>query len=355
MPRCRSLFQTVCQATRNSCLQLFCQWLRRAFSYRVENVNAVSQVVFVPVFDEFGYVVGGLLAQRWLRSSEELLADLAEINSFELAIVYDDKIISRANFSGHLSDLDRSADERSITANGKRAIQCGTPVSLMTVCALLPIEALTETQNELTRIGTEEEAKLLRRLFVFGLVTLLAFAAVAYLLSRQITRPLTKITKVLTGIAAGDFGGKVEGTERLDEVGDIARSVVSLQRSVRERDALRVRVHEKNTILKSKEAQLREQNVLFDAALNNMSHGLCMFDTSGRLIVSNRRYAELFQLDPDTSHARNDCARTGCDAGSCLDRNGDLSAARRGIRREGGTLRCSRIPKWSRSGRAGLC
>ncbi|MCK7613902.1 bifunctional diguanylate cyclase/phosphodiesterase [Roseibium sediminicola] len=260
-----------------------------------DTVNAVSQVIFVPVFDDFGYVIGGLLAQRWLRTEEPLLADLAEINSFELAVVFDNMVISRANFSGSLADLETSPTAPNITYNGARIIECGVPVSPMTVCALLPIEELTATQAELTRIGTEEEQKLLRWLFLFGLLALVAFAAVAFLLSRQITRPLTKITRVLTGIAAGDFESQVAGTERMDEVGDIARSVVSLQRSVKERDALRNRVHEKNTILRSQEAQLREQNILFDAALNNMSHGLCMFDREGRLIVSNQRFAELFE------------------------------------------------------------
>jgi len=262
-----------------------------------DNVNAVSQVIFVPVFDDFGYVVGGLLAQRWLRPEEPLLADLAQINSFELAIMIDNKVISRANFDGGLSDLEFSPTEPNITYNGERIIACGVPVLPMTICALLPIEELTSVQAELTRIGAEEEAKLLRWLFLFGLLALAAFATVAYLLSRQITRPLTKITRVLTGIAGGDFESEVAGTDRLDEVGDIARSVVSLQRSVKERDALRTRVHEKNTILRSQEAQLREQNILFDAALNNMSHGLCMYDREGCLIVSNQRFAELFGLE----------------------------------------------------------
>lgn len=263
-----------------------------------DQVNEVSHIAFVPVFDDFGYVIGGLVAQRWLRPEEPLLADLAKINSFEMAIVFDDQIISTANFTGNYSDLTRSKETPNITLDGEHVIECGVPVVPMTVCALTPIAALTEIQNKLTRIGTEEEAKLLRRLFLFGLIALVAFAAVAFLMSRQITRPLTKITRVLTGIAAGDFESKVVGTERLDEVGDIARSVVSLQRSVKERDALRERVHEKNSILRSQEAQLREQNVLFDAALNNMSHGLCMFDVDGRLIVSNQRYAELFEVEP---------------------------------------------------------
>lgn len=259
--------------------------------------NAISQVIFTPVFDEFGYVVGGLLAQRWLRPQEPMLVDLARIDDFQLAIVHGEQIVSRANFSGGYSDLLRPSTARNITADGERFIECGEPLSLITVCAALPIEALTETQLELTKIGSEEEAKLLQGLFVFGLMALVAFALVAFLLSRQITRPLTDITGVLSGIAEGDYESKVVGTDRSDEVGDIARSVVSLQRSVKERDALRVRVHQKNTILKTQETQLREQNILFDAALNNMSHGLCMFDAHGKLIVSNRRYEELFDLD----------------------------------------------------------
>jgi diguanylate cyclase (GGDEF)-like protein/PAS domain S-box-containing protein len=37
----------------------------------------------------------------------------------------------------------------------------------------------------------------------------------------------------------------------------------------------------------------------FDRALNNMSQGLCFFDDDQRLIVCNRRYLEIYDLDPD--------------------------------------------------------
>ncbi len=40
-----------------------------------------------------------------------------------------------------------------------------------------------------------------------------------------------------------------------------------------------------------------DANQLLDAALNNMSQGLCMFDTSQCLIVSNRRFAVMFGID----------------------------------------------------------
>lgn len=44
--------------------------------------------------------------------------------------------------------------------------------------------------------------------------------------------------------------------------------------------------------------ELSEQYRRFDAALNNMSHGLCMLDSNLRMIVCNRRYIEMFACRP---------------------------------------------------------
>lgn len=45
--------------------------------------------------------------------------------------------------------------------------------------------------------------------------------------------------------------------------------------------------------------ELSEQYRRFDAALNNMSHGLCMLDSKLRMIVCNRRYIEMHGLSPE--------------------------------------------------------
>jgi diguanylate cyclase (GGDEF)-like protein/PAS domain S-box-containing protein len=45
--------------------------------------------------------------------------------------------------------------------------------------------------------------------------------------------------------------------------------------------------------------ELSEQYRRFDAALNNMSHGLCMLDSNLRVIVCNRRYIEMYGLSPE--------------------------------------------------------
>jgi len=43
--------------------------------------------------------------------------------------------------------------------------------------------------------------------------------------------------------------------------------------------------------------ELRAQNERFEAAVENMSHGLCMFDADERMIICNRNYLDIFNLD----------------------------------------------------------
>jgi diguanylate cyclase (GGDEF)-like protein len=52
-------------------------------------------------------------------------------------------------------------------------------------------------------------------------------------------------------------------------------------------------------LLAEKAVELEAMNIRFDAALNNMSQGLCMFDAEQKVVVSNARYAELYNLGSD--------------------------------------------------------
>ncbi|MFY0022223.1 PAS-domain containing protein, partial [Acinetobacter baumannii] len=45
--------------------------------------------------------------------------------------------------------------------------------------------------------------------------------------------------------------------------------------------------------------KVQEQNLLFDATLDSMAQGLCVFDQDLRVVVRNRRYLELYGLDAD--------------------------------------------------------
>jgi diguanylate cyclase (GGDEF)-like protein len=51
---------------------------------------------------------------------------------------------------------------------------------------------------------------------------------------------------------------------------------------------------------KNREAQLQQSNLWLDAALSNMSQGLCLFDSDGRLKIANRRLYEIFGIGQDS-------------------------------------------------------
>ena len=50
--------------------------------------------------------------------------------------------------------------------------------------------------------------------------------------------------------------------------------------------------------LKAQEDQLKRSNLQLDAALGNMLQGLCLFDAEGGLLVHNRRFCDMFGIEP---------------------------------------------------------
>jgi diguanylate cyclase (GGDEF)-like protein/PAS domain S-box-containing protein len=53
------------------------------------------------------------------------------------------------------------------------------------------------------------------------------------------------------------------------------------------------------TELFQQSAELARTNLRFDAALTNMTQGLCLFDADRRLVISNARFQEIYNLPPE--------------------------------------------------------
>ena len=52
----------------------------------------------------------------------------------------------------------------------------------------------------------------------------------------------------------------------------------------------------RSEIVQRRKAELERQNIRLDAAVNNISQGLCMFDPHGRLVICNQPYARIYKL-----------------------------------------------------------
>ncbi len=74
---------------------------------------------------------------------------------------------------------------------------------------------------------------------------------------------------------------------------------IALHQDITESERLKVRLELQNELLQQREEKLAAQNVRMDAAMENMGHGLAMFDADERVVTANDQFAEMFGLKPD--------------------------------------------------------
>ena len=67
-------------------------------------------------------------------------------------------------------------------------------------------------------------------------------------------------------------------------------------------ELIAARVAQLTAKLQAHEQDLLNQNILFNAALTNMSQGLVMFDAQGRVVICNQRYLDMYGLTPAQVH-----------------------------------------------------
>jgi diguanylate cyclase (GGDEF)-like protein len=96
-----------------------------------------------------------------------------------------------------------------------------------------------------------------------------------------VIKPISDVTRAMTAVAAG-ANAEIPIANRKDELGEMLTAVATFK-----------------TSLERRQDEVRLQNDRFDTALNNITPGLVMYDGNKRLIVSNKRYAEMYGIPVD--------------------------------------------------------
>lgn len=135
-----------------------------------------------------------------------------------------------------------------------------------------------------------------------------------YDLPNGLVRPGTPLQRILQHYAdRGESSGDLTVNQHLQKMPTLRQQAYQLKderQILIQRKALPdggwVATHEDVTeqrrseqMLAEKAAELEAINLRFDAALNNMSQGLCLFDADQRIVVSNARYGEIYHLGID--------------------------------------------------------
>jgi diguanylate cyclase (GGDEF)-like protein len=124
-----------------------------------------------------------------------------------------------------------------------------------------------------TLVVTAERNKAI--LAIGGLAGMLLSVMIALLVGRSIVEPMRSITKAMKEVSAGNVDFEIGHVDRNDELGEMVKAIAAFRKN------------------------LQTQNLRLDAAMNNMSQGLCMFDPECRVTVSNDRFARMYGLSPE--------------------------------------------------------
>jgi diguanylate cyclase (GGDEF)-like protein len=149
-----------------------------------------------------------------------------------------------------------------------------------------------------TRAETEMRASSIALICLSGGI-IATSALTALLFGWLLIRPIGAATHVAEAVAAGNIA-TVIATTRRDEIGRLLSSLATMQANLRDRDErARILLRERELAAET----LGRINFRFDTALNNMAHGLMMCDGGGRVVVINRRFCDIYGMDPGSLSA----------------------------------------------------
>ena len=121
--------------------------------------------------------------------------------------------------------------------------------------------------------------------------SLLAALATTALINHSITPPVRRAVRVAQSIAGGNLDNPI-ATRGRGETADLLRALAVMQSSIA-RAMTRI-----NALMDAQAAshadEIAVRSAQMEAALDNMNQGLCLFDAADRLVVANRRFAEMF-------------------------------------------------------------
>ena len=246
------------------------------------------------------------MSMSYLRSAQNTLLGVSR----DLALPKDATGALQQRIAGAVEDLD-VAGERAMSPAG-RAISARLRPKLVAFGAMIaraPAQDLIERVRDIEAdFDTAVEVyagdayrdrravdllvrRTVRRTWVAIGASLLTALVITVMLSRAIVPSMRRAVRIATSIAAGKLNNEIPRRGR-SETGLLLAALGTMQDSIADNMA-RIRAL-MAAQASSHASESSEQHARFEAALNNMTQGLCMFDRDGLLQVYNRRFAEMF-------------------------------------------------------------
>ena len=122
-------------------------------------------------------------------------------------------------------------------------------------------------------------------------LTVLGAVAITFLLTKLIAPPIRAAVRVAQSIAAGNLDNAISVIGR-GETAELLRALAIMQASISQALARIHALMQDQATLHA--GELAKQHARLEAALDNMTQGLCLFGVDGRLVINNKRFAAMF-------------------------------------------------------------
>jgi diguanylate cyclase (GGDEF)-like protein len=142
------------------------------------------------------------------------------------------------------------------------------------------IERVTAYGYEYRKKAEAAVAAARTTLLALAIGTALLGIILAISFSYSMSKPISEAMQVAERVASGNFTDQI-ASHRNDELGRLLRSLAAMQ------SRLKARADEDYAVMEK-----------LDVALNNMTHGLCMFGPDDRLVLWNERYVTMYGIAP---------------------------------------------------------
>jgi HAMP domain-containing protein len=233
--------------------------------------TAPLAAIFVePIFDDFGDVTAALIAHRILRNDEATLSDFADVQDASIVVLSGTEYIAWAGVDLPLPEISIREGEPEFT-NGEEPFlsHCSSLFVHWRICSLVPASELQMLQDSMVAIGQREGGSLAKWLFFVATTSLALCGLITFMATRRLLGPMTHITQAVRAVALGDWKADVPGRDRRDEVGEIARAVVVLQRSLEDRDRMREE-HETAEVVNKRHDKVKHAIKRFDREMRSV-------------------------------------------------------------------------------------
>ncbi len=165
----------------------------------------IAYTAIEPVFDEFGELIGALLAIRPLAKAEPTLEHFSALSNAGVVLLQGGEIVSAAGPQGvkfavadsHEHVLARSDDNAHVA-------RCAGYEQSLKICTFTDASVLTATRDKIFKIGAEQTQSLMRQFLISAAATLVLLVIAILFGVRRAIRGLSTLASAAKAVAAGD-------------------------------------------------------------------------------------------------------------------------------------------------------